>query len=503
MSSDRWTRHGRSRSERPASKARPNRVRGSLAALLAALLLLPAPAFSQTDGGGPGGAPVLPGAPESPDQSPTEPAPSSIQELISDPGGVRAALAAQGVAYSLTYIGEGMANLSGGFRRGAIGQGRLDAQLDLDLAKMLGWTGATIHANAYGIHGHGLSRYYLANLHVTSAIEALSSGRLYELYLEQKLFDDKLSVRAGQLALDTEFIVSQFATLFVNSTFGFPTITAADLPNGGPAYPLATPGVRVKYAPSAALSFAGGVYNGNPSGTGPGDPQRDNRNGLEFRARDPALLIGEIAYTYGGAGPAGLPGTVKVGGWHHLGPFADQRFGTAPDGSRALLADPDTSAAPRRLRGNAGGYAVLDQTLYRLPGTSDGGIGAFVRVSGAPGDRNLIDLYADGGLTFKGFVPGRPNDTFGIAVAHARVSARVRGFDADTAVFNPAAFQPIRSSETAVELTYQAQVAPGITLQPDLQYIVRPGAGIVDPRGTGGGTLRDAVVVGMRASIRY
>src|SRR5215210_5253378 len=109
-----------------------------------------------------------------------------------------------------------------------------------------------------------------------SGIEALPSTRLYELWLEQKFFNDRIAVRAGQLAADTEFLVSQQATLFVNATFGWPAITAANLPSGGPAYPLATPGVRLKVAPTDELSFLAAIFNGDPAGPGPGDPQRNN-----------------------------------------------------------------------------------------------------------------------------------------------------------------------------------------------------------------------------------
>jgi porin len=32
-----------------------------------------------------------------------------------------------------------------------------------------------------------------------------------------------------------------------------------------------------------------------------------------------------------------------------------------------------------------------------------------------------------------------------------------------------------------VELTYQAQVTPWLQLQPDFQYVINPGAGLVSP----------------------
>ena len=51
-----------------------------------------------------------------------------------------------------------------------------------------------------------------------------------------------------------------------------------------------------------------------------------------------------------------------------------------------------------------------------------------------------------------------------------------------------------------VEATYQAEVVPGFTLQPDLQYVMRPGGGLADGRGR---RLRNATIVGLRATVNY
>jgi porin len=444
---------------------------------------------------------------DGPDPAPTA-TPPSIQSSLGpygDPGDLRALFAARGIAYSLTYLGETLGVASRGMRRGGIYEGRLDAQIDLDLEWLAGWTGAALHANAYQIHGRNLSRYYVGNLMTVSGIEALPSTRLYELWLEQKLFRDTVSVRAGQLAADTEFLLSQYAGLFVNATFGWPTITAVDLPNGGPAYPLATPGVRVKWSPTPDLTFMAAVFNGYPAGPGPGDPQINNRNGLEFRARDPAFLIGEAAYAYNqGKGAAGLPGTIKLGGWYHAAGFDHLRQAAPTAGATSLLlADPTGSGIARRLRGNEGAYAVLDQLLYRVEGTEDQGLAGFVRVSASPGDRNLVSVYADGGLTYKGVFPGRLDDTFGVSLAYAKISQAARGLDADTAFFNAGTFVPVRSSEALVEVTYQAQIVPGFTVQPDFQYVWRPGGGVINPRGPTAEVIKNAAILGVRAITRY
>ena len=49
-----------------------------------------------------------------------------------------------------------------------------------------------------------------------SDLEALPASRLYELWVEQRLFGDRVSVRVGQLAADQEFLVSDYAALFLN-----------------------------------------------------------------------------------------------------------------------------------------------------------------------------------------------------------------------------------------------------------------------------------------------
>jgi len=153
---------------------------------------------------------------------------------------------ARGAKLTLTYVGESLANTTGGLRRGAVYEGRLNAAIDLDFEKLRDLKGLSFHANVFQIHGRGLSRNYVGNLIVVSSIEALGTTRLYEAWLEQKLANDKWSIRAGQLAADTEFITSRYTDVFINSTYGWPTITGVNLPSGGPSPPLAAVGARLK-----------------------------------------------------------------------------------------------------------------------------------------------------------------------------------------------------------------------------------------------------------------
>ena len=46
-------------------------------------------------------------------------------------------------------------------------------------------------------------------------------------------------------------------------------------------------------------------------------------------------------------------------------------------------------------------------------------------------------------------------------------------------------------------------LGPGITVQPDFQYVFRPSGGIADPRDVDGRRVRNAAIFGVRATIRY
>src|SRR2546421_11269067 len=58
-------------------------------------------------------------------------------------------LAKYGVKFAATYIGEVLGNVSGGLKRGAIYEGRLNLALDADLQKIAGFDQLTFHANMF------------------------------------------------------------------------------------------------------------------------------------------------------------------------------------------------------------------------------------------------------------------------------------------------------------------------------------------------------------------
>ena len=423
--------------------------------------------------------------------------------LGGDIGGVRPMLADHGVSVDLNFIGETIDNVTGGVRRDEVYQGRFELATDVDLDKMIGLAGATLHANAYLINGHGLSTKNLPNLLAVSNIEARSTTRLFTLWYEQNMLEDRLSLRFGQLAADDEFLISPTASTFMNGTFGWAALAASNLPSGGPAYPLATPGARLRVAPegTGGPSLLVAAFAGDPAGrSSPEDPQERNDNGTTFSTDGGAFLIAETQYPVNqGKSAEGLPGVYKLGGWYHTGNFNDLRF----DNTGTSLESPSSTGTPRQHRGNYGLYAIADQMLWRRPGTEAQGINAFLRVGGAPSDRNLVAFYADGGLAYKGPFAGRPDDTIALGVAHAWLSNAARARDRDRNIFT-GVNGPLRDSETAIELTYVAQIASWWTLQPDVQFIRHPGGNVPDPSDSSGQrAIRDAVVLGLRTGLKF
>ncbi len=416
-------------------------------------------------------------------------------------------LAAKGLNFGATYIGDFIGNVSGGTSRGAIHLGRFDFSVDADLEKLVGWTGGRFFANTYEIYGRGLTRNYIHNLATISEIEALPDARLYNAYFEQSFYNNALNIRVGQQAADVEFFDSETDDLFINGTFGWPAIKATNLPAGGPAPPIAALGIRVKATLSEQITAYGGVFNGSASTPGEGDPQLRDNHGLAFRVNDAPWVIGQVRWDYN-IDIAGRPlaGNFTPGGWYHSGQFDDQRF-TAQGLS---IADPNGTGIAAKLRGNFGIFAVVEQTLYRPASVTEKGVSnslpgvtVFGRIAYSPPDRNLIDLYLDGGIGFVGLVPGRSLDRIGIGVAYMRISDADQNLDRDTQLFSGLP-SPVRSNETLLELIYEAHIKPGWLLAPYFQYVFRPSGGIPNPNDPSGlSRIGDAAVFGLTTTVRY
>src|SRR5262249_54239086 len=147
----------------------------------------------------------------------SEPPPASPPNtLTGDWGGLLSYLDSNCVTITLNYTNDFLANVRGGIGPGAVGIGVFQPQLDLDLNKLVGWEGGKFHTHGLITHGPLFSPAHLNNILAVSNLEAGPVARLYSFWYEQNAFNDRLSVRAGLMSADSQFLQSQTAANFIN-----------------------------------------------------------------------------------------------------------------------------------------------------------------------------------------------------------------------------------------------------------------------------------------------
>ncbi|ALH79580.1 carbohydrate porin [Sphingopyxis macrogoltabida] len=351
------------------------------------------------------------------------------------------------VLLQLTYTGEVMGNVSGGVRKGARYLDNLDIVFEADLEKLAGWTGAQLHL--YGLYNNGRSiSAFAGDTQAISNIETgVSAFRLYEAWIDQKI-GERISVKAGLYDLNSEFDSLDAAGLFVSSPHGIGTDFAQSGRNGPSIFPSTSLAARFQVEPAEGWAVRAAVLDGVP-----GDPDHPRQTAIKLGNGDGALLVGEVQAPLKG-------GKLLLGHWQYTAAFEPNDGGAAATGNSGTY-----------LRGE---MPIVVQGERRAD--------LFARVGTAKGRFNMFDAFASGGIKFAGWIPGREEDEFGLAVAAAFTSDSYRAAAGASA------------SEIAIEATYRAPLTSWLTLQPSLHYIRRPSA---DP------TIPDALVIGLRAETSF
>ena len=101
---------------------------------------------------------------------------------------------------------------------------------------------------------------------------------------------------------------------------------------------------------------------------------------------------------------------------------------------------------------------------------------------------------------------GRGDDVASFGIAYASVSGRAEQLVANLQRAGAKTGVPFRTPdyEGAVELTYQASLAPWWTMQPDLQMVLHPTPATVRPTAaTPLPRIGNAFILGLRTSVRF
>lgn len=383
--------------------------------------------------------------------------------------GGRPILEERGVAIFGEYTWEVWGNTAGGLRTGSVYTGLLTFGADVDLEKLVGWQGGSLGTTWLWLSGRDASEDLVGNFLTVSNIAGFNTLRMMELWFQQDFFEDKVSFRLGNITADSEFLVSDYGGLFINAEFGWTALAANNMAAGGAAFPVGGLGARLAYQATESVGFRTGVFLTDLI------PQNINRAGFrwDLNTKQAVTWMNEVCFSHGGGeGSRFLPGFVKAGMWLQTG-------------AEANALDP-ASQEP-----NTGFYLLADQMLFSEDDgqsvVGDQGLGGFAGIGFAPPNRNVVDFYLNSGLTYKGLIPGRDDDTCGVAFGLASLSG---GADR---VLREEGLSP-QAAEMVLEVTYQCVLAPWCYVQPDLQYIINPGSA---------GNTANALVLGARFSVVF
>ncbi len=144
--------------------------------------------------------------------------------------------------------------------------------MEIDVEKAAGVPGLRLAVS--GLYGAGpsLTNKAVHDFNVLSNIDTYDSLRLYEAWLQEDLWNGKFSLRLGQMLADSEFFVSDYGALFLNSSFGaIPLVSQNLVP---PIFPVAAPGIRLRTAPNESFYVEAAGFSGNV-----GDPVTNNKHG--------------------------------------------------------------------------------------------------------------------------------------------------------------------------------------------------------------------------------
>lgn len=359
-------------------------------------------------------------------------------------------------------------NVHGGIsthRRAGRFAGSYDVEVTADMEKLLGLKegslyihGEGVWSKSQGIDGPAAGSFFGVN----GDARARRTLDITELWYQQKMFDDKLTIRLGKLDITGGFEHHNCPVSFDCSSFANDEtsqfLNNALINNPTIPFPDFGLGATVHYAVSERWYLSGGIT----------DAQADIRETgfrTAFHKEDYFLYIFETGWTPQFNSPNGLlQGAYRIGLWYDPQPKAN-------------------SDAVKTYRGDTGAYLTFDQLLAKenaLPDDSQG-LGTFARYGYAHSKTNDLVNFWSAGLQYQGFFEGRDDDVLAAGFA--------QGFFSDKA---DSTFT--KDSEAVVEVYYNAAVTKYLNISPNIQYIANTG---------GDKTNRDALVLGVRVQITF
>ncbi|MDQ6951815.1 MAG: carbohydrate porin, partial [Mariprofundales bacterium] len=129
-----------------------------------------------------------------------------------------AAEMSHGIQSDLLYIAETAHNFSGGIQRGTTNEAKGTLDITIDTEKAGWWTGGTWLIDFELDHG-GNPSTMAGDFQTLSNIADQNRTRLQQFWYQQQLMNGHLSLLIGTHDLNSEFDVTEYGSLFLNSSF--------------------------------------------------------------------------------------------------------------------------------------------------------------------------------------------------------------------------------------------------------------------------------------------
>jgi porin len=366
------------------------------------------------------------------------------ETLTRDWAGFRRELNRLGLTPTASYTAQFLGNPSGGESTGFTYAGTFELLVHWDIGKFLPVKGLSLVVGTAWSTGRSLSADEIGNIFaVQSAYTAVDGGTnsltLGPLYLHQRLFDDKLMLAVGRLSPGDTFATMPVLNNYVNGGINaVPGSLGTNIPSFADYPPGLQWGAQGLYNLTPALQVDVGVFNASARSAAGAN------GGADFSlGGDGTGVLSVIQVTYLNRPRTGLPGFYAVGGM-----YDSSRFSRVSDAGGTET-------------GNAGVYAMFQQMVYRDGGPdSQKGLTLWGQVTVAPRPSvSPLPLFGGGGLSYQGLIPGREQDVTSLGVIHGAFSRDLPG----------------TTAETVIEANYQFALTGGLSIMPDVQYVIRPG----------------------------
>ncbi len=321
-----------------------------------------------------------------------------------------------GVKFSASYIGDVLSNLKGGLKTGTNYLGLANINLDLNTGNCNLWKGGELMIDVSNSHGQTPSENLIGDFQVVSNIEAGNHTFLYQLWYNQRIQHFDLTI--GLQDLNSDFANSNSASLFLNSSFGIPSVFAINFDT--PLYPLTAYGLTLKWQSSDKLKIKGSFYKGCIMDF---DENEFNLK-CDLNHLNGMLSILEGEYLNGNY-------DLKGGCFFH-------------EDQPQCNSDWDKTY---------GVYFIGDKSFKLINPSSS--LNCFIQIAYSPNSNN--PAYYGIGCSYSNIFSKKHNDALGLAMAMGIQDSN------------------IGPDETSLELTYQYNIGDHIFLQPDSQYVINPG----------------------------